>query len=173
MFTIKYPSNWVAGKYSQPQDAPNTVDNYFYYAGKGSSFALLQVRIEDSVFSNVTDLMDSFASNLQNEPKYKLIQQVECSKYMIKGQAACSQIVNYKLTTSPVKPFVKELTVATIGDNVQYSLFYRATKDLYDRFLPVANEMIRSYNVTGSITEGGQSPDQSIPLSNTSELNAL
>jgi hypothetical protein len=92
---------------------------------------------------------------------------------MINDQPACSQIVNYKLTTSPVMPFVKELTVATIGDNVQYSLFYRATKDLYDRFLPVANEMIRSYNVTGSIIEGGQSPDQSPPLSSTSELKAL
>jgi hypothetical protein len=34
-FTIKYPSNWVAGKYSQPEYVPNTVDNYFYYAGKG------------------------------------------------------------------------------------------------------------------------------------------
>jgi hypothetical protein len=172
LFTIKYPSNWVAGKYSQPQDAPNTVDNYFYYAGKGSSFALVQVRIEDSVLSNITDLMDSFAANLQNEPNYKLIQQIECSKYMIKDQAVCSQIVIYKLTTSPVKPLVKELTVATIGNDVQYSLFYRATKDLYDHFLPVAKEMIRSYNVTGSITEGGQSPDLP-PLSNTSQLKEL
>jgi hypothetical protein len=132
----------------------------------------VQVRIEDSVLSNVTDLMDSFAANLQNEPNYKLIQQIECSKYMIKDQAACSQIVIYKLTTSPVKPLVKELTVATIGDDVQYSLFYRATKDLYDHFLPVAKEMIRSYNVTGSITEGGQSPDLP-PLSNTSQLKEL
>lgn len=171
-FTIKYSSNGVAGKYSQPQDAPNTVDNYFYYAGKGSSFALVQVRIEVSVLSNVTYLMDSFAANLQNEPKYKLIQQIECSKYVIKDQAACSQIVIYKLTTSPVRPLLKELTVATIEDNVQYSLFYRATKDLYDRYLPVAIEMIRSYNVTGSITERGQSPDLP-PLSNTSQLKAL
>ncbi len=73
LFAIKYPSNWVAGKYSQPEDVPNTIDNYFYYAGKGSSFALVQVRTEDSVLRNVTDLMDSFAANLQNEPNYKLI----------------------------------------------------------------------------------------------------
>jgi hypothetical protein len=172
LFAIKYPSNWVAGKYSQPEDAPNTIDNYFYYAGKGSSFALVQVRMEDSVLSNVTDLMDSFAANLQNEPNYKLIQPIECSKYTINGQVACSQIVSYKLTTSPVKPLIKELTVATIGDDVQYSLFYRATKNLYDHFLPVAKEMIRSYNVTGSITEGGQSPDLP-PLSNTSQLKGL
>jgi hypothetical protein len=172
LFTIKYPSNWVAGKYSQREDAPNTIDNYFYYAGKGSSFALVQVRTEDSILSNVPDLMDSFAANLQNEPKYKMIQPIECNEYMIKDQAACSQIVSYKLTTSPVKPFVKELTVATIGDDVQYSLFYRATKDLYNHFLPVANEMIRSYNVTGSITEGGPSPDLP-PLSNTSQFKGL
>ena len=52
---IKYPSNWVAGKYPQSEDAPNTIDNYFYYAGKGASFALVQLRTEDSVLSNVSD----------------------------------------------------------------------------------------------------------------------
>jgi hypothetical protein len=173
-FTIKYPSNWVAGKYSQPEYVPNTVDNYFYYAGKGSSFALVEVRIEDSVFSNVTDLLDSLAANLQNEPKYKLIQQVECGKYMIKNQSACSQTVVYKLTTSAVKPFVKELTVATIDNDVQYSLFYRATGDLYDRYLPIGIEMIRSFNVTGTINEGEQEQVPELPpLSNTSDLNAI
>lgn len=83
-----------------------------------------------------------------------------------------ARLLATSLPTSPVKPLVKELAVATIGDDVQYSLFYRATKNLYDHFLPVAKEMIRSYNVTGSITEGGQSPDLP-PLSNTSQLKGL
>jgi hypothetical protein len=73
-----------------------------------------------------------------------------------------------------VKPFVKELTVATIDNDVQYSLFYRATGDLYDRYLPIGIEMIRSFNVTGTINEGEQEQVPELPpLSNTSDLNAI
>ena len=60
LFTIKYPSNWVAGKYSQREDAPNTIDNYFYYAGKGSSFALVKVRTEDSVLRVEGDIINYY-----------------------------------------------------------------------------------------------------------------
>lgn len=93
---------------------------------------------------------------------------------MIQNQSACGQTVVYKLTTSPVKPFVMDLTVATIDNDVQNSLFYRATGDLYDRYLPIGIEMIRSFNVIGTINEGEQEQAPELPpLSNTSDLNAI
>jgi hypothetical protein len=77
---------------------------------------------------------------------------MECGKYMINGINACSTILSYKNIELPGKPMVNELDIGTIGeDGVQYIVYYVASKDLFDDFLPVVEEMVGSFSVTGNI----------------------
>lgn len=127
---------------------------YFYHSPGGSSFATLSLCANESLFSNVTDLIDSYTANYQNQPKYELIQPTECNKYVVKGINACGSIQSFKLTEIPTKPIINELSIGIIDeDGVEYGLFYRAPKAQSDKFLPVVEDMIRSFNVTGSVID--------------------
>ena len=72
---------------------------------------------------------------------------MECTKYVIKGSEGCSIITTYKQTDLRGNPTVKEMDIVIIDEyGVQYTLIYGASKNLFDDFLPVAEEMIRSFN---------------------------
>lgn len=147
-FTIKYPSNWNPYKYVEDSSAP--VNIYFAYAGSGSSFAELVLSGEESIHSNVTDLVDSYPVYLQSYPKYKVVQEVQCGKYTIINMSACDMIITYKNTDLEDQPTVYELVVGTIDKGNEYVLVYYVTEDLYDHFLPVAERMISSFKVIAS-----------------------
>jgi hypothetical protein len=77
---------------------------------------------------------------------------MECGKCMINGINACSTVLSYKSVELPGKPIVNELDVVTIDeDGIQYVIGYIATEDSFDDLLPVAQEMIKSFHVTGSV----------------------
>src|SRR5918996_3827385 len=57
VFTIKYPSNWSFGKYSEDSSAP--INIYFYYQGR-SSLAELALYAQQSLFTNSSDLVNSY-----------------------------------------------------------------------------------------------------------------
>jgi len=55
------------------------------------------------------------------------------------------------------KPIVSELDIVTIDEEgVEYVIAYIATKGLFDDFLPVAEEMVKSFSVTGDILSTGE-----------------
>ncbi len=160
LFTMNYPSNWIPSKSRDNPDNPSLIDMNFVYAGTGGSNVVsLAVVADESIYTNVSDFMDTLASSLTS--KFKVIQPAECTKYMIKGIEACSFISSYKQTELPGKPTVMEVDVVIIDEfGVQYMLIYGASKNLFDDYLPVAEEMIKSFN-SGNIldpdTSGGQS----------------
>lgn len=167
IFTIKYPSNWVPSKSDSESTAP--INMYFYRSVGSSSFATLSLYADESLFSNVTDLIDSYTANNQNQPKYQLIQPTECNKYVVKGINACSTIEQFKLIEIPTKPTINELAIGIIDeDGVEYGLFYRASKGTFEKFLPVVEDMIKSFNITSSVLDYknglmGESEDSQLP----------
>jgi hypothetical protein len=68
----------------------------------------------------------------------------------------------------PGRPIVNELDIATIDENgVQYVIYYMTTKELFESFLPVVEEMVGSFNLTGNLlnpggqlTQGSQDSEQ-------------
>jgi hypothetical protein len=149
LFTIKYPSNWTPVKV---QDSPAPINFFFSYSGHDESFAELGIYVEESIFSNATEVVDSNYVYLQNEPNYKVLEETECGKYRIKNISACHVQITFKDTDAVGKPMIKNLIIGAIDeDGKEYSLDYYVTKDLYDIFLPVVKEMINSLNFTGVI----------------------
>lgn len=161
VFTIKYPSNWSFGKYSEDSSAP--INIYFYYQGR-TSLAELALFAQQSLFTNSSDLVSSYPVYLQNEPNYEVLQTTQCEKYVIKEISACDTIVTYRDTRLQDEPIVKHLIVGTIDeDGVEYIIEYFVTKDLYEHYLPVAEEMIRSFNVTGNPESAESEPSPPTP----------
>jgi hypothetical protein len=160
VFTIQYPSNWSPLKVDKEGDeeySTTLINSAFVHQGKGTSFAFINLIAEDeSIFTNITDKIDSTSALKQNNQKYKIIQPVECGKYTINGLSACSQIEQFKLETddNPVKPLVNQLTVAALDDDgTEYLILYTASQKQFDDILPVAEEMIKSFDTTGSVSE--------------------
>jgi hypothetical protein len=173
LFTMKYPSNWFPSN-AGDEEYPSLLDMTFSYtAGDDSDVASVSVIADESVFTNVSDLMDGFAESVGSE--FDIVQPAECSKYTIKGEQACSIISSYKETDLPGNPTVKEMDIVSIDEfGVQYILIYGATKNLFDDFLPVAEEMIKSFNSDNilSLDDESNLADDDIPelppLSNSS-----
>lgn len=147
-FTIKYPSNWLLGKYYEDLSAP--INMYFLYQGKGSSYAQLTIYSEESLFSNITELVETQLTFLNNE-NYEMLQPTQCGKYIIKNISACDVFVTFEGLATEGKPTIKELIIGALDDQgFEYIIEYYGTEDLYDHFLPVAEEMIKSFNITQS-----------------------
>jgi len=154
LYTIQYPSNWVPQKIDEYEgvEVNTPIAMTFIYSGRGTSGAFISIAADESILTNTTDLIDSFYAYAESLPKYKLLEPMECGKYMINGINACSTVLSYKNTELPGKPIVNELDIGTIGeDGAQYIIGYTATKDLFDDFLPVVEEMVKSFTVTGSV----------------------
>lgn len=160
LFTMDYPSNWIPGKSRDNPENPSPINMYFVYSGSsGSNVASLSLTADESIYTNVSDYMDSLVSTLPS--KFKPVQPVECTKYTIKGVEACSFIVSYKNTDVPGKPTIMEMDVVIIDEfGVQYVMSYSASKNLYDDYLPVAEQMIKSFN-SGNILSPDDSGGQS------------
>ena len=163
LFTIKYPSNWSPLKANPDSTIP--INMFFSYSGRDpSSFAELYLSGQESIYTNSTDLIDSYPVYLQNEQNFKLLQQTECGKYAISNFSACHTIVTLKNTELEGKPVIKDLIVGTIGeDGSEYVVEYYVSKDLFDVFLPVVEEMIRSINITDTGLPDSDSASNEFP----------
>jgi tetratricopeptide (TPR) repeat protein len=123
---------------------------YFLYQGKGSSYAQLMVYAEESLFSNITALVENELTYINNQ-NYKVLQPTQCGNYTIKNISACDVLVTYQGLPTEGEPIIKDLVVGAIDEQgYEYIINYHGTEKLYDHFFPVAKEMIRSYNITQS-----------------------
>lgn len=155
LFTIKYPSNWAPYKYLEDSSAP--INIFFNYrgpdAGPDASFAELSLFGEESIYSNASEVVAADHVYLQDEQNYEVLQETECGIYKIKNVSACHAQITYTDTDEKGKPTIKNLIIGAIDeDGIEYTLNYYVTEDLYDIFLPVAEEMIDSLNITSVIS---------------------
>jgi hypothetical protein len=170
LFTIKYPSNW--SPYKAYEDSSSPFNIYFTYSGGSSSFAELLLYGEESIYTNATDVVNSYSVTPQNEQNYRVLQPIQCGKYTIKSISACDTIISFKDTAMEGKPIIRSLIIGAIDEGgMEYILQYYVTMDLYDHFLPVAEEMVNSFNVTNSIPSSGGESTQS--TSDSPELPPL
>jgi hypothetical protein len=89
-----------------------------------------------------------------------VLQPVQCGKYTIKNITACDVFVTYKGLVTEGKPTIKELIIGAIDEaGYEYIIEYYGTEKLYDYFLPVANEMINSFNITKSGFSGSEAEE--------------
>lgn len=157
LFTIEYPSNWSPYKDKQNSEYSSPIDMSFYYTGGSDEFASVGVVAEEAIFTNVSDSIDSIHASVQSLSKYKVVEPIECTKYLIKDTISCSTIFSYRNTDVSGNPTINELDIVTIDDEgVQYLVYYSATKNVFDDFLPVAEEMVKSFTVTGNILSSGE-----------------
>ena len=128
----------------------------FIYSGGGSKFASIGISGDESIFTNVTDLVDSVYAVAQSFPSYKLVQPMECGTYTINKVNACRPPISYKnIATFIGKPEVNELDIVAVG-GIQYVIYFGATKKIFDDFVPVVGEMVTSFSVTGDILSSGE-----------------
>ncbi len=176
LFTIKYPSDWSPTKPSEETYAP--IDLYFFHP-VGGSFVTLSLYADESILSDNIDLMDSYLAYDQSEPRYRLIQPTECEKYMVNSIKVSSAINTFRLMALDSKPMITQLVIAGIDcDGVEYGMTYRATTELFEDFLPVVEEMIGSFNITGNLlssreelTQGAQGFEQ--PFSESLDIKGF
>lgn len=177
LFTIKYPSNWSPYKDSENSEYSPPIDMRFFHTGGAGEFASVGITAEEAIFTNVTDSIDSIYASIQSLSRYKLVEPMDCTKYIIKETTACSTTFSYRNTDVSGKPTINELDIVTIDeDGVEYVIYYSATKNMFDDFLPVAEEMVKSFTVTGNVLslgdesnlEGTEDSPALPPLSNSS-----
>lgn len=73
-----------------------------------------------------------------------IFEPVECSKYTVDRNQACSVIYTKGSTfsTDQGNPFLQ--IISAIGDNI-YVFIYSNSKDNFDKSLPIAEHMIKSF----------------------------
>jgi len=163
LFTINYPSNWNPSPVAEPY---GPIDIDFTYNGK--QFAWVNNFARETIFSNATDTLDT--QSMSTADNYEEERAVECKKYTINGVPACSRIESYK---DPMLGYVATLTVAGVDNNgIEYVFTYVADLDVFKTFLPVAEAMLKSYKVTGTIPTSSTTTDTIATTTNQSMTNA-
>lgn len=161
LFAIKYPSNWSLGEYYENSSAP--INMYFLYQGKGSSYAQLTIYAEESLFSNITALVENELTYINNQ-NYQVLQPTQCGNYTIKNVSACDVLVTYKGLPTEGEPTIKDLVIGALDEQgYEYIINYHGTENLYDHFFPVANEMIRSFNISQTRSFSGDESQAGLP----------
>jgi hypothetical protein len=176
LFTIKYPSDWSPTKPGEETYAP--IDLYFFHP-VGGSFVTLSLYADESILSDNIDLMDSYLAYDQSEPRYRLIQPTECEKYVVNSIKVCSAINTFRFMALDSKPMITQLVIAGIdGDGVEYGMTYRSNTELFEDFLPIVEEMMASFNVTGNLlssseelTQGAQGFEK--PFSESPDIKGI
>lgn len=171
VFTIQYPSNWSPLKTDEEGDEEeeeytSLINVAFTYQGKGTSFAVINLFAEtESLFTNITDKIDSASATKQNYEKYKVIQPVECGKYTLNQLNACSLIEEFRLEEIEgfsTRPLVNQLTVGAIDDDgTEFLIIYTASQKQFDDYLPDAGDMIKSFETTGTAVMDDDSSEES------------
>jgi hypothetical protein len=79
-------------------------------------------------------------------PNFELNQDVECQKYTINGNKACSMIFTQTPDyISNIK--IAEMDVSTLTNGTTYLFVYGSTPDNFDSNLPIIDKMIHSFRV--------------------------
>lgn len=148
--TAQYPSNWTPA--GIPQSGP--IDMYFTAPSSDedswAEVELIQYE-QKSPFSTPKESLEAAINSLQNDPKvtkFEIERPVECSKYTLNGLPACSYI--YEVSTQEEGSEAAIMDVNALAhDGTEYDALYRSSFDSFEHFLPVAEYMIKSFQVTG------------------------
>lgn len=153
LFTVQYPSNWTPqGVVEAERNGP--IDVSFSSPGStdttGADIEFIQWA-QPSVFSTPKESLEQEITDLQNDPtvtKFEIERPIECSKYTLNGLPACSYI--YEIDSTEGSPLAIMAVDALASNGTEYEVYYRSEFNLFEYFLPVVENMIKSFQTTGS-----------------------
>ena len=155
LFTVQYPSNWSPSGIQDPELA-GPIDIAFFSPGSTETTGA-DVRFTEyaqhSIFSTPKESLEQEITDLQNDPtvtKFEIESPVECSKYTLNGLPACSYI--YEIDTTEGPPLAIMAVDALAPDGAEYEVYYHSDFASFKYFLPVVEQMIKSFQTTGNTT---------------------
>jgi hypothetical protein len=134
-FTVSYPTNWTSTPASNRFESPLVK----FESGVGPN---VQVAIEIG-----TD-PEALSRELANAGLfgYTLFQDVECTKYKVDGQKACSLIFTKEADPDLGTQGVVVMSVLSYVNGHLYLIGYGATQNTFDSALPTYEAMLTSFN---------------------------
>ena len=157
LFTVQYPSNWTPGA-PATQEVRGPINTIFFAPVRTDKLAQIQFiqYAQPSVFATPQEALKSEINTSQNDPtttKFEIESPIECSKYTLNGLPACSYI--YETQSTPESGYPNQAILAVDAQLMMAPNMKRITMqvyDLFERFLPVAESMIKTFQTTGSNT---------------------
>jgi len=143
-FSISYPTDWT------PVPATNRFQSVLV-TFSNLPYSLFNIAV---VHANITTDPSVIASEYTTNPLtipfgYSLFQNVECIKYHIDAQKACSVILTGTNPTSQV-PIVLEQVISYVHGNM-FVFNLSGTQDSFDSFLPTFQSMLASFKAPSSV----------------------
>jgi hypothetical protein len=153
LFTVQYPSNWTVSGVAEEERA-GPIDVLFLApitdADDVAEVEFIQYA-EPSIFSTPQEALESEISSLQNDPnvtKFEIERPVECSSHNLSGLPACSYI--YEIASTDGGNLAVMAVDALAPDGIEYEAYYKASFDLFEDYLPTAEKVIESIQLTGN-----------------------
>jgi hypothetical protein len=168
LFTIEYPSNWIPMRALEPL---GPIDMEFWFYGDNpesyASFFLVKYENESQYLNSRGALQAEVASNKDTYVDYVVKQDIECNKYLIDNVPACSMIDSSQTEDGNLS--VSRLTIDAVDEtsSEEFEIYYTATPDLFEHFLPIADYMTKSVKlISQDIAEQDLQTEGDSPLEN-------
>jgi hypothetical protein len=155
-FSISYPSNWT----SEPATNRFQTNAASFSNGNGSGFLVQVINSPLSPEIFARGMSASFGY------QYSTFQDVECSKYKVDGNRACSFISTKSGNPDLGTRDITVLLVVTSINNKIYTINFASGQDTFDSILPTFETMLNSFKALG--TSGSGSTTNSSSTSNLS-----
>ena len=140
-FTVNYPIGW---NIEPRENRFDTKDVEFSILHEGNSVHLVIVTTETPDGINVEDGENIITQRTSTRDNFRLIDSWECEKYSISNEKACSLVF-----TTGMSPFeFAEMAVYAFHDSTGYTIIYKTIPDLFDTYLPIAEQIIKSIKFT-------------------------
>ena len=173
MFSVQYPSNWTPRGVAEA-DRSGPIDSLFVAPIGGDQVGEVEFiqYAQPSAFNTPQESLQSEINSLQNDPtvtKFEIERPVECQRYTLAGLPACSYI--YEIATPDGSMAVMAVD-ALAPDGTEYEAYYKASFDLFQHLLPAAEDMIKSFQLTGTNATDFSLGDGSSSLNDTTTTNS-
>ncbi len=156
LFSLQMPSNWVPQEVpvniiSNPQGYKGPIDYKFSHQEDVLTTPTgLEIDVGGTIYIGVDDKIGEIRKVLQDsiiayeEPEgSKLLQPLECSKFVIDKASGCSFTISTELHENQPIKILKILSVSNPNE-IGIEVTFTATEDKFEKFLPVAEYMIKT-----------------------------
>lgn len=173
LFSVQYPSNWTPSGVAEA-DRGGPIDTLFLAPVRSDQVGEIEFiqYAQPSAFSTAQESLQSEINSLQNDPtvtKFEIERPVECQRYTLAGLPACSYI--YEVVSSDGSLAVMAVD-ALAPDGTEYEAYYKASFDLFQNLLPAAENMIKSFQLTGADATDFSLENGSSSLNDTTTTNS-
>jgi hypothetical protein len=136
-FSVSYPVNWTATP--STNRFQSTLVKFDNGAGSSMSVDLVRGATDPEEGARTTVNLASFQYTLT------VFQPVECTKYKIDGQKACSFILTKSADANMGTPGRVVMGVDSYVNGKAFALTFASNEDTFDSVLPVIERMINSF----------------------------